>query len=255
MRFYDRTFFYCLIAGTLFLRLNTGDVHAAQNVTLDYALWEQVLKKFVNDQGRVDYEGLKKDPDQFHQFIDQIEKMDIQQLSHVEQKAFWINAYNAITMKVILDHYPVTSIRLLNFGLVWHADRKVAAGKKSLGDIEHKILRPMGDPRIHFAINCASIGCPRLPNRPFYPETLEEQLDQEAKRFMNDPQKVFLDRKRNIIHHSAIFDWFQEDFLAVSPDLVSYIKKYIHEEDKRYLDEHPDVQLQVLKYNWKLNRQ
>lgn len=229
----------------------------SQNVAkaaLDYSLWAQVLNRYVNAEGLVNYEDLKNNRREFDQFIDQVQNVDVNQLSPTEQKAFWINAYNALTVKVILDRYPVKSIRHINFGLVWEVGRKVAGGKKSLGNIEHKILRPLGDPRIHFAINCASIGCPKLPNKPFYPEKLDEQLNYEAKRFINDPEKVRLDRDKNILYHSAIFSWFKEDFLAVEEDLKSYILRYINEEDQEYIRNH-SVKLKKAKYDWNLNKQ
>jgi len=161
---------------------------------LEYDLWDEVLSQYVDDEGLTNYEGLLEDRKVFDQFISQIENTDINSLSIVEQKTFWINAYNAITMKVILDKYPVKDIRFVDFGLVWKKARAVAKGKTSLGDIEHKILRPQGDPRIHFAINCASGGCPKLPKSAFRPDQLDEQLDYETKRFINDHEKVRLDR-------------------------------------------------------------
>ena len=99
---------------------------------------------YVNEEGLVDYEGLLKDRQKFDTFIQQIETASLTGMSHEEQKAFWINAYNAITIKVILDKYPVKSIRRINFGLVWEIGRKVAGQEKSLGDIEHKILQTIG---------------------------------------------------------------------------------------------------------------
>jgi len=230
----------------------TSHLSAAQVV--DYEIWARVLKAYVNEQGLVDYESLKNNRADFDTFMQQVETADISQLTEVEQKTFWINAYNAITLKVILDKYPVRSIRHINFGLVWEVKRKVAQEKLGLGHIEHKILRPLGDPRIHFAINCASIGCPELPNEPFYPDTLDEQLDAETKGFLNDSGKVRLDRSSKILHHSAIMDWFKEDFLVVAPDTKSYIKKYLNEEDRIFLDQN-EVTLKVIKYDWGLNKQ
>jgi len=222
--------------------------------SIDYSLWANVLKNYVNEEGLVDYEGLLNDRSRFDQFMALVESADITVLNPTELKAYWINAYNAITMKVILDKYPVKKIILVNFGLVWKKGRKAAQGKYSLEHIEHKILRPLGDPRIHFAINCASIGCPKLPQKPFYPLTLDEQLDHETVRFINDEEKVRIDRDQNIVFHSAIFDWFAEDFLRVAPDILSYIERYIHEADRQYIDEN-EVRVKAIKYDWNLNKQ
>jgi len=245
-----------LVAGILFFSKHTVTNGTTANINsqIDYSLWADVLKKYVNDEGRVDYEGLKNDRPELDQFIARVENVDVSALSPVEAKAFWINAYNAITLKVVVDKYPVKSIRRINFGLVWEVGRKVAQDKKSLGDIEHKILRPLGDPRIHFAINCASISCPNLPKEPFDPDRLDEHLDYEARRFINDPQKVRLDRDKNILYHSAIFSWFEEDFLVVEPDILSYIKRYVNEDDKQYLQNN-EVSLKKEKYDWGLNKQ
>lgn len=245
-----------LVAGILFFwkYTVTNGTTESINSQIDYSLWANVLKRYVNDQGRVDYEGLKNNQEELDQFITQVEAVDVSTLSPVEAKNFWINAYNAITLKVVVDKYPVKSIRRINFGLVWEVGRKVAQDKKSLGDIEHKILRPLGDPRIHFAINCASISCPNLPKEPFYPDRLDAQLDYEARRFINDPKKVWLDRDKNILYHSAIFDWFEEDFLVVEPDVLSYIKRYVNEDDKQYLQNNK-VSLKKEKYDWGLNKQ
>jgi len=237
------------------LAINPQQTAAHSTATApDYTLWGQVLETYVNEQGKVNYEGLLKNRGRFDRFIKNIKHTDINGLSPVEQKAFWINAYNAITMKVILDNYPVKDIRFVNFSLVWKLKRKVAQGKYSLGHIEHEILRPLGDPRIHFAINCASGGCPKLSRKPFYPETLEQQLDFEAKRFINDHSKVRIDRNKNILFHSAILDWFKEDFLVVSPDILDYIKKYINQDDLSYLEKN-SVKIKVLDYDWSLNKQ
>ena len=221
---------------------------------IDYTLWNQVLQNYVNDQGLVDYEGLKGHPQALNAFVQQVQNADLDSLTDSEEKAFWINAYNAITLSVVVDKYPVKGIRWINFGLVWEIGRPVAGTKKSLGEIEHDILRPLGDPRIHFAINCASIGCPLLSDMPFYPETLDEQLEEAAGKFINNPEKVRLDKTSNTLYYSAIFDWFEDDFLVVENSLLDYIKKYINPEDKAYLDKH-DIAIKVLEYDWGLNKQ
>lgn len=221
---------------------------------IDHTPWADVLQTFVNDEGRVDYEALKKDRAALEKFIAQVEQADVESMSPIEQKAFWLNAYNALTLNVVADAYPVKSIRHINFGLVWQVGRKAAGRTISLGDIEHKILRPLGDPRIHFALNCASLGCPRLPREPFDPKILDEQLEKAAADFINDPQKVRLDRETGTLYYSAIFDWFEEDFLKAAPDIVSYIKRYINEDDRQYLETH-SVKTEVLSYDWGLNGQ
>jgi len=231
-----------------------GPTIAQEERELDITLWENTLTKFVNEDGRVNYDALKADQSDLNLFVDQLIVADVDALSAIDQKTFWINAYNAITLKVVSDKYPVKSIRKINFGLVFEIPREVAQGKKSLSYIEHKIIRPLGDPRIHFAINCASIGCPNLPDIPFYTETLDARLDEEAKKFINNPGKVRLDRSTNTLYYSAIFDWFEKDFLVVESDILSYIMKYINDSDRQYLEAN-EVKLKVLKYDWGINKQ
>ena len=232
-----------------------GTMSAAEpSGKLKYDVWAKVLKAYVNDQGRVDYDKLKANRTDLDQFITQIENTNIEGMLPNEAKAFWINAYNALTLQTVIDHYPVKSIRYINFGLVWKMPKKIAGTKYSLEHIEHKILRPLGDPRVHFALNCASIGCPNLPKEPFYPERLEQQLDHETKRFINDPQKVRLDRAANILYHSELLNWYRQDFLVVAKSKLSYIKRYLNEEDQAYLKTHDDVTLKKIKYDWDLNK-
>lgn len=220
---------------------------------VDYGLWADVLSRHVNDQGRFDYEGLMTDLSKFNAFIGQVENADLSQLNETEQKAFWINAYNALAVKTILDHYPVKSIREINFGFVWDVPRKVAGGKKSLKAIEDKILRSFGDPRAHFAISQAAVGSPKLPDTPFYPQNLDGQLDREARRFMNDPEKILIDHKTNTLYHSSLFNRYEEDFLKAAPDVSGYIQRYINETDQAYIRTHKPA-LKELEFDWGLNR-
>ena len=244
-----------LFAATILLILLSCNASSARLMPFGgYEPLAKVLSQYVDDEGKVNYAALKENSSDLDDFVASIVNTNIEVFSQNEKKAFWINAYNALTLKTVVDKYPVKSIRLINFGLVWKMPKNVAHGKFSLGDIEHNILRKMGDPRVHFAINCASGGCPKLSQRPFYPETLDQQLNAEAKRFINDKEKVRLDRENNVLYYSAILDWFEEDFLVVEKDILSYIKKYIREEDREYLEQNT-VQLKVLDYDWNLNKQ
>ena len=228
---------------------------------INYEKWENILNTYVDDNGRVNYEGLKINRADLDNFIkEQIENAVLTDLSKNEQKAFWINAYNALTIQLVVDHYSpkLRAIRSISWGRPWSIKMKVARRDLTLEDIEHQILRkwiPI-DPRIHFAINCASIGCPKLPNTHFDPDTLDAQLDLEAKKFMNDLEKVKIDRSKNILYHSAILNWFKEDFLTNNPDVLTYILKYLDKESKQYILSYKDqIKLKEMKYDWSLNRQ
>lgn len=226
---------------------------------IDYTPYEKILNTYVNDKGQVNYKGLQANRQPLDNFIQtQIVNADISALSDNEQKAFWINAYNALTLRLIIDNYPLRfgGIRTINWGRPWSIKMDVAGQRLTLGEIEHEILRKWSppDPRIHFAINCASGGCPKLPNTHFKPTTLDQQLDFESRRFINDPEKVRLDRSKKILFHSEILKWFDVDFLEVSPDLKAYILKYLNEEDRKFVQENK-VKLKTLKYDWSLNEQ
>lgn len=244
-----------------FVVFQGGPVMSAYAEEINYENWERVLNTYVDDNGRVNYDELKNNRVNLDVFIEeQLENVDISDLSKNAQKAFWINAYNALTMRLIVDHYPLKlgGIRTINWGRPWSVKMTVARRQLSLGEIEHEILRKWDpiDPRIHFAINCASGGCPKLPNTYFDPDVLDEQLDFQTRRFVNDPQKVKLDRSKNILYHSAIFNWFEEDFLVDNPDKLTFILKYINEESKRYILSHKDeMTLKEFHYDWGLNKQ
>ncbi len=234
----------------------SGSVYAAG---IDYSGYEKVLNTYVNDKGRVDYAALKADRKGLDSFIEsQVKDADVASLNSTGQMAFWINAYNALTLRLIIDNYPLLfgGIRTINWGRPWSIKMDVAGRRLSLGEIEHEILRKWDpiDPRIHFAINCASVGCPVLPATHFDPARLDAQLDAAARDFVNNPDKVRVDRQKGVLYYSEIFKWFDEDFLAVAPDLKSYIMKYINADDRKYLQDHA-VKLKTIDYDWSLNDQ
>jgi hypothetical protein len=211
----------------------------------------------VKQQTLVNYKLLKAEKKALTKYLQELEKLTDKDLSNfnVKQKlAFWLNAYNAYTLKVVVDHYPVKSIKditdggLLN-GLLrngpWKIDSIKLLGKTlSLDYIEHSIIRPIfKEPRIHFAVNCASIGCPSLLREPFRADKLEQQLEKVTTNFLNNNKKNYL--KNNIIYISKIFDWYEEDFKAKKGVKV-FIQKYL-----------PDVKLnykiKYLNYDWNIN--
>jgi hypothetical protein len=219
--------------------------------SVDYTLWEEILKEYVNEHGEVDYAHLKNERAKLDQFLMGMAATDISNFNRPEKMAFWINAYNALTVQTILEHYPVESIKKIP--KVWDTPKPVAQSHHTLNDIEHNILRPLGDPRIHFALNCASRGCPQLPQEPFEPQTLDDQLNREAIKFINNPEKVRFDEKRNALYVSPIFKWFKEDFLSVAVSISDFIKGYLQSADKQLQNE--NLPLKYLDYDWGLNDQ
>jgi hypothetical protein len=180
--------------------------------------------------------------------------------------AHWINLYNAFTIQAVLQRYPIASIRPQLLGvpnwlglLRFFSQRRHRLGERmvSLGEIEHRILRPLGDPRIHFAIVCASIGCPLLRNEAYSPERLDAQLEDDARRFIRNPAKVRYDAATNVLHCSPIFRWYRGDFEAVAPSLTAYILPRLTTIPGGAPSEssQPEPALRFLPYDWSLNQQ
>jgi hypothetical protein len=211
----------------------------------DYKNYNLFLSKYVSQNGNVSYDKIKANKAELDAVVSQFEKTQpTDKWSKSEKMAYYINVYNIYTVAAVVGKYPVKSIK--DISGVW--DKKfIAQGKilYSLGDIEHKILRKMGDPRIHFAINCASFSCPNLINKAFESETLEKQLETAAKLFVNDKNKNVI--SENEIKISEIFNWFSGDF-KTSGTVIDFLNKYsnIKIEDK--------AKTKFLEYNWTLNK-
>ena len=197
----------------------------------DLPIWDQLLRRYVDQAGRVDYEAWSThDPQTLCRWLAQQSADTNGREDHL---AHWINLYNAFTIQSVLSAYPIASIRPTLMGLPnWIAflrffQRRVhRLGNElfSLAQIENRMLRQItADPRIHFAIVCASIGCPLLRHEAYTPERAEEQLEQDLTRFINNPAKVRFDAERGVLHCSKIFRWYKADFLAVAPSLPDYI--------------------------------
>ena len=210
------------------------------------ALWDQLLQKYVDNSGKVNYEGFKADP----KFEVCLEAFADQHPSGTwkesERMAFWINVYNAYTVKLIVDNYPLKSITDLKEP--WDEQFINLKGNVySLNHIEHKILRPQfKDPRVHFAVNCASYSCPKLYNKAFRAENLNSTLTTLTKAFLND-------QKRNQINASSpqvsqIFEWFRDDF-AKDGGVITFINKY---SDVKI---NSGTNLNYIEYGWSLNGQ
>ena len=161
-----------------------------------------------------------------------------------DKLAYWINVYNAFTVKLIIDNYPVKSIR--SIGAPWGKRFFSLGGEKyNLNEVEHKILRKMGEPRIHFAIVCASISCPKLKNKAYTANDLEAQLTSATEEFLTDETKNNL--TENKVKISKIFRWFDKDFKQNNQTIISFINKYVP------IDIAEDAKISFNSYDWKLN--
>ncbi len=224
----------------------------AQN-SVDHGLLERFLKGAVIN-GEVDYGELKRREDILDNYLESLASINSDGLKKDEQFAFFINAYNGWTIKLILDHYPgVKSIKELGsfFQSPWKKKICRIDGELiSLDHIEHKILRPrFKDARVHFAINCASKGCPALRNRPYTGDGLDRQLTESTVSFINNRTKNYLEK--NTLYVSSIFKWFKEDF---NNDILSFFNRYGDNELKQQLQvvQQP-ISIKYLEYDWSLN--
>lgn len=227
---------------------------------IDHALYSDLLQRYTVESHdvagtRVDYRGLAADP-RWRTLTEQLEATRPETLrARPETLAFWINTYNILAIDLVIRHYPVESIRDIGsfFRPVWKRAAGTISGRVlSLAEIEHQILRPLGEPRIHVAIVCASTSCPSLAREPFEAKRLEEQLDRAMRRFLASPDKgMRIDRAAGRIQLSAIFDWFEEDFEPAG-GVLAYLKPYLSAGDRRWLGQ-SDPRITYLDYDWKLN--
>ncbi|UII32093.1 DUF547 domain-containing protein [Fulvivirga ulvae] len=243
----------------LFLILLLADCTGASRQTVprppSHDIWDKLLQKHVDKAGWVDYKGFEEDSEILEQYLELLgsNAPDKKLWSEDEQLVYWINAYNAFTVKLIVDHYPLKSIRDLDpllsiptLNTVWHRKFfKIGGRKTSLDEIEHEILRKQfEEPRIHFAINCASYSCPPLRAEAYRADNINNQLNEQATLFINDPLRNHI--KENQVALSAIFDWFQEDFTQ-DGSVIKYVNQYSHTP----ISESADVE--YLPYSWQLN--
>lgn len=233
-----------------------------------YASFAAVLQEYVHGE-LVDYSALASGREGLDRFIAELSGLSSQEFSGMnrnQQMALWINAYNGITLRSIIDHYPVKSIKDIDG--VWKKKEWHVAGRTvTLNGIENDILRPQyKDPRVHFALNCASIGCPPLLKQPFLASKLEEQLDWAAASFVKNPARTRFDTDKAEIHTSELFTWFGEDFIAgyqspendqhLSPEdnaVLGFLRTFADQESTGKLASVQNWSLVYESWDWSLN--
>ncbi|MBX3495093.1 MAG: DUF547 domain-containing protein [Parvibaculum sp.] len=241
----------------------------SEHMAPDHRPWGELLRTYVvvpppADRGAaphfVDYAGLKAGKTgraALSAYIESLEAVDPATLPRDEQFAFWANLYNALTIQVVVDHYPVASIRDISIspGLFargpWGKKLVRVAGRDlSLDDIEHAILRPeFGDPRVHYAVNCASWSCPDLSPEPYEGATLDAQLDAAARRYVNSPRGVEFRGGRLTV--SSIFSWYKKDFGGTEAGVLAHLRKYAEPELAAALAK--ATRVSSYDYDWSLN--
>ncbi|MBT8235698.1 MAG: DUF547 domain-containing protein [Bacteroidia bacterium] len=220
--------------------IQPGEVQPRPN----HLLWEEVLTKYVDDSGNVNYKVLASAPGPLLGYLDHMsENPPASTWTRADSLAYYINLYNAATVKLIIDNYPVNSIK--DITNPWLKKRVLIGDKKvSLAHIENKILRKMDEPRIHFAINCASFSCPKLINTAFTADKIEAQLASVTKDFIADTTRNNI--SSNKLELSKIFQWYKGDFKSSGG-----LRIFINENSP--VDIEKDAEIIFLKYDWSLN--
>lgn len=273
---------YTLLA--YMLVLTTAGVLAVEEKeqTFSYDDYAAVLKDHVDDMGMVDYKKLKAAPQRLNALITAMSKVQpnsYERWNKEEQIALWLNAYNAFTLKALINNYPIKSSffrsriypknSIRQIPGVWSKIKFNVMGRDlTLGHIEHEILRKkFNEPRIHMAMVCAAMGCPPLLNKPYTGQKLNEQLDERTRRFLANPAKFRIDRNAGVVYLSPIFKWFKGDFVnKYAPDknisnhgkemsaVLNFIAGHLEKPDREYLLA-GDFKIKYLKYDWSLNEQ
>lgn len=218
--------------------------------------WTKLLTKHVTDDGLVDYKGFEKDREQLEDYLALLSEHHPNEdhWTRKERLAYWINAYNAFTIQLVLKHYPVESIKDVvsgpNITFVnspWDIKFiKIEGQEYDLNNIEHGIIRErFKEPRIHFAVNCASMSCPVLRKEAYKVQKLDKQLDEQARDFISDPSKNQIGRQT--IKISRIFRWFRGDFTENHESLQAFINQYTNEAIAQ------DAEIEWMEYDWGLN--
>lgn len=248
-------FFVLAISCISFYSLLNEQIESVESHSkpINHTLWTHLLSKYVSSDGLFDYNGFQTEKNVLEAYLELLSKHhpNDQYWTREEQLAYWINAYNAFTIKLVSDHYPVESIKEIKKGIpfvnsVWDIKFiKIENELYDLNNIEHGILRQkFNEPRIHFAINCASVSCPRLLSEAFSADQLEEQLAFATTLFLDDPTKNQLKEKN--LRLSKIFKWFKNDFTK-DGSLVEFINKELN------LSLSSSAKVDFMDYDWSLN--
>ena len=223
--------------------------------------WQTVLNTHRVDSGRVNYGAIHREGS-LDGHLKALESAT-EPSDPAARMAFWINAYNALTVDVVADHFPIESIRNLDGGEVWKTRRFTVAGRSvSLDEIEHQILRPLGDARIHFALNCAALSCPTLRAQAFQADTLDTQLERASREWIVG-NGIQIDRANRRLSVAKIFEWYADDFTPV-PDttipgvdaryqgVVQFIAGRVNDSDAKWIRT-GGYELIFMSYDWGLN--
>jgi len=220
--------------------------------SFDHSALDTLLKKHVDANGWVDYAGIKADVRTLDEYLTAVETAPLDKLGRSERLVFLLNAYNAFTIKLIVEHYPIDSIQ--DIPNAWDLVRWEAGGHTwSLNQIEHEQIRPaFVEPRIHFALVCAAVGCPPLRSEAFATERLEEQLEAQTAFVHNHASWFKFKRRKNRVGLTKLYQWYGGDFVQVSGSVLKYAGDF-NADLKAQLDKGREPGIDWLSYDWSLN--
>lgn len=224
-----------------------------------YAGYAALLSRYVED-GQVDYARWRADdPPAWRRFLAWLESVDPSSWPTAERRAFWINAYNAHVIAGVLKRYPIDSVRDVGFvggrvrGFFGRREHPLAGRARTLDEVEEILLEPpLWDPRIHWALACASQGCPWLRPEPYLPGRIDTQLDFQARTFLNSPHGNRLDRDSRILYLTSIFDWYEDDFVRAAGSVRAYAAQYLTGAAAEAAQD-DSYRIDYLDYDWSLN--
>ncbi|MEO2071061.1 MAG: DUF547 domain-containing protein [Zunongwangia sp.] len=214
------------------------------STNIDHSTWHNLLQKYVDEKGMVNYKGFKNDRKTFDKYIKMLsENRPDHTWSVQEQLSYYINAYNANTVKLVLDNYPLKSVQSID-GATTKEFVSMGTKQISLGALENSILRRMNEPRVNFAICKAAISSPRLLNEAYTADAINEQLEYATRSFINSPKNIIKPESAQL---SRLFDWYSGDFTGGSITIGEYINRYSEVKMKNWNN------ISFKEYNWNLN--
>lgn len=236
---------------TLFLLFVTGCNHSQSN-KFDHSKFNALLKVHVDENGMIDYTAFKNNKN-FDDYIKSIAEADVSNFSKEDKLAFYLNAYNAVVIKNVLDHSPISSPMDVD-GFFKKIPHKIAGKEITLDKLEYDYVMKIEPLLVHFGLVCAAQSCPALLRKAYDGKTVFRQLEENGVNFLNDPLKNRLDKKNKILYLSEIFKWFKKYFEERYGSLQQAAQHFMNESDKKFLGEN-NIEVKFNKYNWQLNTQ
>jgi uncharacterized protein DUF547 len=236
----------------------------AQEGPVDYSVWNQLLGKYYDPGRGMNYKALKaNDGPALQQLRQRMATVDVASLPKNDQFAYWINLYNINVVGIVVDHYPVASIRdistdpIVRLNVFKKVSVQAKKGAMSLNDVENdKIREGFKDPRIHFAINCAAKSCPPIRTEPYEGAKINDQLDDQVRKFLAGPNGARIEKKgvQVVLHVTKILDWFSADFQKWGGGQIAFLKRFVPPDIRKQMDAAgSQIDLKFDDYDWKLN--